>query len=126
MNIEETQQLLQLIFDYDKRPFSPTAVELWAPYFSKIDFRDAEAAVHKVFRMNPRDDRGQLRTLLPADVARPARDIADSRRRKAAQAAIASAHRTPAERSAAAEAAIRAARARVTEAAAKYRETVAV
>lgn len=125
MNIEETHQLLQLIYDYDKRPFSPTAVDLWAPYFDGIDISDGIAAVHKIFRMNPRDDRGQLRTLLPVDVARPARDIADSRRRKAAQKALASAHRTPQERSAAATAALAEARRKAAQATERYRETVA-
>ena len=124
MNLEDTHRLLQLISDYDRRPFSPSAIELWAPYFARIDYADAEAAVHKIFRMHPRDDRGTLRTLLPADVARPARDIADSRRRKAAQRAIASAHRPPQERSPAASAAVERARAIVAAAEARYREQV--
>lgn len=88
MRIAEVKELLQLITTYDRRPFSDGAVTTWHTELRAVEFEDAAEAVKMVFRTNGHDDRGNVRTLLPADVRRPAQAIAESRYRRLARAAI--------------------------------------
>jgi hypothetical protein len=127
MNATETKQLLSLISTYDRRPFPPEALDVWHAELRAVNYGDAVAAVQTIFRINGHDDRGQVRTLLPADVRRPAEAIGDTRRRKLAQAAIEGAkeRRGSVGRPAAVERALAEARAKAAVAVAKYREPVA-
>lgn len=127
MNPMETKRLLSLISTYDRRPFPPEAVDVWHLELSRVEYVDAELAVQTIFRTNGHDDRGTVRTLLPADVRRPADAIAESRRRKAAQAAVegVQVRRGSTGRPAAVERMLAEARAKAEAAAAKYREPIA-
>lgn len=142
MNLREARELLVLIESYDRRPFRPEAVDLWFAALRSVTAEDATAAVHQIFRISGHNKDGDIRKLLPADVLRPAQAIGEARRRQeilAAQRQAAAQRRAieagptgraePAPvglvRSAAAEAAIAAARARVSEAEAQYREAIA-
>lgn len=127
MNIDETTRLLQLIESYDRKPFAPGAIELWATALDTVTYQDAVAAVHQIFRINPRDERGNLRSLIPNDVLRPAQAIGEARRRKSAQRAIAAPPQRVGStgRPAAVEALLAEARAKADAAISRYREPVA-
>ena len=131
MKFSEVGELLKLISTYDRRPFPPEAAEVWAAELGRIEYEDAAEAVRTIFRVNGHDERGGVRTLLPADVRRPAEAIADTRRRREAIAAQRKALDAPqvrrgsTGRPAAVEAALAAARAKAAAAAAKYREPIA-
>lgn len=127
MKHTEVVALLDLISTYDRRPFPPGAADLWLTELRAVSFEDAAEAVRTIFRINGHDERGNVRTLLPADVRRPAEAIGETRRRKAAQAAIAApqVRRGSTGRPAAVEAELAKARAKAEAAAAKYREPVA-
>ena len=127
MNATEVRALLTLIETYDGSTFRPEAVALWGEALRRVEYQDAEAAVHTIYRVNGHDDRGGIRRLLPADVRRPAEAIAETRYRRAAQKALGAGRPAagPVEPSAA-QLAARAAARRVAETAvAKYRDRVA-
>jgi hypothetical protein len=127
MKYTEVEALLTLIATYDRRPFLPEAVGVWAHELGRVEYEDAAEAVRTIFRTSGHDERGAIRTLLPADVRRPAEAIAASRYRRMAREAIEApqVRRGSTGRPAAVEAALAAARARAEAAAAKYREVVA-
>jgi hypothetical protein len=87
MNLTETKELLALIASYDRRPFAAEAVGVWHGELRDVELEDAAEAVKTIFRTNGHDDRGNVRTLLPADVRRPAQAIAETRYRRLATAA---------------------------------------
>jgi hypothetical protein len=131
MNLNETKQLLTLIASYDRRPFTPEAVDVWYAELRAVEFEDAAEAVKTTFRISGHDDRGNIRTLLPADIRRPAQAIAETRyRRMAAEAnrrqlAAPQVRRGSTGRPAAVEAALAEARAKAAAAAEKYRPVAA-
>lgn len=127
MRTEDVKALLVLIESYDRTPFRPEAVDLWFEALRTVEHADAEAAVHAIFRVSGRDERGAVRRLLPADVRRPAEAIAESRYRRAAQKAISAGKAAPAETAPSARqlAARLAARQIAETAAARYREKIA-
>jgi hypothetical protein len=84
----EVESLLKLITTYDRRPFLPGAAEVWFAELARVEYEDAAEAVRTIFRTNGHDDRGNVRTLLPADVRRPAQAIAETRYRRMARAVI--------------------------------------
>jgi hypothetical protein len=131
MKFSEVDELLKLISTYDRRPFTPKAVEVWAAELGRIEYQDAVEAVRTIFRTNGHDDRGNVRTLLPADVRRPAQAIAETRYRREAAAAnrkalgAAQVRRGSTGRPAAVERALADARAKAAAAAEKYRPVAA-
>lgn len=125
MNLKETEQLLRLIEAYDRTPFRPEAVDLWYAELRSITYADADAAVRQIFRIHGRDDKGNVRKLLPADVRRPAEAIGEHRRRMEAQRAIGGAKRPLGLEAPAARAALEAMRKTAADATARYRDRVA-
>jgi hypothetical protein len=127
MKYSEVEELLKLISTYDRRPFPAGAAELWLAELARVEYGDAAEAVRTIFRTNGHDERGNVRTLLPADVRRPAQAIAESRYRRLAREAIEApqVRRGSTGRPAAVEAALAAARERAARAAAKYHEALA-
>lgn len=131
MKYSEVEDLLKLISSYDRRPFTPEAVEVWAHEIGRVQFEDAAEAVRTIFRTNGHDDRGNVRTLLPADVRRPAQAISETRRRREAIAAQRKALEAPqvrrgsTGRPAAVEAALAVARAKAAAATEKYHAVAA-
>lgn len=131
MKLDEVKELLQLITTYDRRPFTPAAVDTWYTELRKVAYEDAEAAVRTIFRTNGHDDRGNVRTLLPADVRRPALAIAESRYRAEAMRAnrkqleAPQVRRGSTGRPASVERLLAEARAKAAEAAARFHDTIA-
>lgn len=82
MRHNQLEQLLTLIVAYDRKPFPDGATEAWLPLLHEVTYADAEQAVHRYYGApSARDDRGNLRQILPGDVRAGARYIREARER---------------------------------------------
>lgn len=85
MRHDQLEQLLNLIVAYDRKPFPDGATEAWLPLLHQVTYTDAEQAVHRYYGSpTARDDRGNLRQILPGDVRAGARYIRAGRERSLA------------------------------------------
>lgn len=86
MRHDQLEQLLTLIVSYDRKPFPDGATEAWLPLMHQVTYADAEQAVHRYYGSpTARDDRGNIRQILPSDIRTGARYIRESRERSATQ-----------------------------------------
>lgn len=82
MRHSEIEQLLTTIVSYDRKPFPDGATEAWLTLLHEVTFADAEQAVHRYYGSpSARDDRGNIRQILPSDVRSGARHIREARER---------------------------------------------
>jgi hypothetical protein len=126
MRLDLVSELLRTIAELDRAVFPEGAALSWQPIMDGIDYADALQAVREHYSsLGSRDASGNVRRVIPADVRSRARAIAESRLRAAQRALpVAPPHR-PEDRSPEVRAAVLAARQRVAEAEARYRERVA-
>lgn len=127
MRHDQLEQLLTLIVSYDRKPFPDGATEAWYPLLYDVEYGDAERAVHDYYGApGARDDRGNIRQIMPGDIRSGARRIRDLRHRAAARQAITSPppRRGSTGRPASVEALLAGARRKVAADVARYRAKV--